>query len=218
MTWTVEVGKEANVFDRFILTTDDKEIAEVGRKSGVEVPFMRPTELAQDKSSSYDAVKHAVEWLRYNDKYEADWIILLEPTSPGRETSHIREVAHLISENPDFDSLLGISETPGHFSYAKQQDVDQKGIMTRVGDGQILRNLAQNNQDLPKSYYINSAIYAFKVSNSFDGNKSLWGNKTYGYIMDAKYSLDIDDFGDWLLAEVKMKMLLEEKMAKRLLN
>lgn len=211
LVWTIEVGKKADVFDRFVLTTEDNEIAKIGEKYGVGVPFMRPLELAQDTSSSYATLRHAIEWLRDNENYNPDWIILLEPSSPGRQAFHIKEVAELIGKNPEFDSLVGISETPGHYSYLKQQQIDKNGIITRVNDGEILRSLISRNQDIPKSYFINSAVYALKVSNIFDGNNSLWGNKTYGYIMDNKYSLDIDTPEDWLIAEVKMKRILEEK-------
>ncbi len=211
LAWSIEVGKKANVFDRFILTTEDKAIAKIGKQYGIEVPFMRPADLAKDTSKSYDAIKHAIEWLRDNENYIPDWIILLEPSSPGRQYFHIQEAAKLISARPNFDSLLGISETPGHFSYLKQQQLGKDGIMTRVNDNATMKNLILRNQDVPKSYYINSAIYAFKTSNLFDGDSSLWGNKTYGYLMDNKYSLDIDTPEDWLIAEIKMKKILENK-------
>lgn len=207
--WTADVGKEAGVFDRFVLTTDDEEISEVGRKFGVEVPFMRPAELAEDTTGSYDTIKHAVEWLRDNEDYNPDWIILLEPSAPGRFAFHVKEVAGLLNNNPQFDSLMGVTETPGHFSYLKQQKRDESGVITRVTDGAIVRNLIHRNQDVPTSYYINSTIYAFKTSNLFDGNDSLWGDSTYGYVMDEKYAIDIDTPIEWLIAEVKMKALLK---------
>jgi len=209
LAWTIEVGEESGVFDRFVLTTDDEEIAAVGKHCGIEVPFTRPRELATDTASSYDVVRHAVEWLRDNEKYKADWIILLEPSSPGRQPFHLKEVTRLLQECNDFDSLIGISEMPGHFSHLKELVMDKKSIVTRVSDGAILRNLIHRNQDIPKSYYINSALYAFKTANLFDGNNSLWGDSTYGYSMDEKYALDIDTPDDWLVAEVKMKKLLE---------
>jgi CMP-N-acetylneuraminic acid synthetase len=214
LAWTVEVGKASGVLDRFILSTEDAEIAKVGKDNGIEVPFTRPAELASDTAGSFGVVKHVVEWLHEHEKYEAPWIILLEPSSPGRQTFHLQEIAKLIDERSDFDSLIGVSETPGHVSFLKQLTPNSNGILTRVGDGAILRNLIHRNQDVPKSYFINSAVYAFKTKNLFDGNNSLWGNSTYGYIMDSKYALDIDTPEDWLIAEVKMHSLLKEQTAK----
>lgn len=212
LVWTAEAGIASGVLDRFVLSTDDKEIAEVGKKVGLEVPFMRPAELAGDTASSYEVVKHAVEWLKKNENYEAPWIILLEPSSPARQPFHIQEVAELISNpNANFDSLLGIAKMPAHYSHLKEMQIDEKGIITHVGDGAIVRNLIHRNQDIPATYYINSAIYALKTSNLFDGNNSLWGDSSYGYLMDEKYSTDIDTPEDWLIAEAKMKMLISEK-------
>lgn len=210
LAWTIEAGKQSGVFDRFILTTEDKEIAEIGKKNGIEVPFLRPVELSADTSSSYDAVKHAVEWLKDNDNYEADWIILLEPTSPSRQALHIREVAKIINENNNFDSIIGISETPPHYSYSREFKMDKNNIIKRAYDGEILRNMIMRTQEIPKSYYSNSMIYALKRKNLFDGNNSLWGDSTYGYFIDAKYVTDIDTPEDWINAEVKMKKILEK--------
>jgi CMP-N,N'-diacetyllegionaminic acid synthase len=211
LAWTIEVGKKADVFDKFILTTDDREIAEIGRQYGVEVPFLRPKKFAKDTSLSYDAIRHAVDWLYNTHKYIADWIIMLEPSSPGRQAFHLQEVVKLIKTKNHFDSLLGISETPVHVSFLKQQQVDNKGIMTRAHDGAPMKSIILRSQEVPKSYFINSSIYAFRTSNLFDGDDSLWGARTYGYIMDPKYSLDIDTLEDWSKAEEKMKKILEEK-------
>jgi len=211
LTWTVEAGKKSGVLDRFVLTTDDSDIARVGKEAGIEVPFMRPAELANDTARSYQAVRHAVEWLRDKENYEADWIILLEPSSPGRQPFHITEVAEIITTRNDFDSLIGISQTPGHFSYLKELVPDEHGIVTRAYDGNDLHSLILRNQEVPASYYINSTVYAFKTANLFDGKNSCWGGGgTYGYSMDEKYAFDIDTPTDWLVAEVKMKQLLSE--------
>ena len=210
LTWTVETGKKSEAFDKFILSTDDNDIAKVGKDCGADIPFMRPDELATDTASSYDVVVHAVKWLEENEDFVSDWIVLLEPTAPGRQAFHIREVVELAKKNVA-DSIIGITEMPGHFSHLKELLKDKDGVVSRVGDGAIMRNLIHRNQDIPTSYYINSAIYALKRENLFDGNKSLWGNSTYGYEMNSKYAFDIDTQEDWDIAEVKMKKLLSEK-------
>ncbi len=215
LAWTAESGLRSGAFDRFVLSTDDEEIAQIGKAADLEVPFMRPPELASDTAGSYGVVRHVVEWLREHENYEASWVVLLEPSSPGRRPFHIAEVAELISQSDVyFDSLLGIAKMPGHFSHLKEMKRDEKGIVTRIGDGAIVRNLIHRNQDIPVTFYFNSAIYAFKTSNLFDGNNSLWGNSSYGYLMDEKYSMDIDTPEDWLMAEVKMRALLKEELEK----
>lgn len=211
LAWSIEVGKKANVFDRFILSTDDKEIADIGRGYGIDVPFMRPAELAIDTSGSFGVIKHAVKWLIVKENFVPFWVILLEPSSPGRQAFHIQEVVEIIQKRDDFDSLVGISEMPAHLSYLKELQMDSQNLITRVGDGEILRLLIHRNQDVPKTYFHNSAIYAFKASNLFSESPSLWGDSTCGYLMDIKYAIDIDTPDDWVIAEAKMNSLLEEQ-------
>lgn len=209
--WTIKTAQKSGVFDRLILTTDDKEIAKIGKKYGVKIPFLRPKELATDTASSLSVVQHAVNWLKEKENYCADWLILLEPSSPGRQPWHIREVVDLIEKRKDFDSIVGISELSGHYSPLKVLQVDNKKFVSRYPDGEKIKNLIHRNQDLPKLYFINSAIYAFRTKNISSKNPCLWGEKTLGYVMNQKYSLDIDTQDDWILAEFKMKQILREK-------
>ena len=210
LAWVTQAGLKSGVLDRFILTTDDEEIAKIGKKYDIEVPFIRPAELAQDKSSSYGVVRHTVDWLKENENYEADWIILLEPTSPGTQVSHIKEVRDIISKRDDIDSLIGVSEMPVHFSHTREFNKDENGIIKRVHDDEVLKNVIMRTQDIPVSYFPNSAIYAFKTKNLYDGNNSLWGNSTYGYLMDEKYVTNIDTQEDWDDAEAKVKKILKK--------
>ena len=209
LAWSIEAGQKSKCFDRFILTTDDKRIAQIGKDYKIEVPFMRPAELAQDTTGSYATVKHAVEWLKENEKYNAGWIILLEPTAPGRQAFHIREVKKIIAEQGNkIDSIIGISEMPSHFSPYKALKLKKNNSVISF-ENKLLKDLVHRNQDLAKTYFINSAIYAFKTKNLFDSNLSLWGSKNYGYLMDNKYAFDIDTQEDWDIAEIKMKKLLK---------
>src|SRR3989344_5697715 len=74
IAYTIEAAKKSGVFDRLILSTDDEEIARVAREYGCEVPFMRPSELAQDTTPHLPVVQHAVEWLREHEKYSPDYL------------------------------------------------------------------------------------------------------------------------------------------------
>lgn len=209
LAWTIETGKQAGVFDRFVLTTEDEEIAEIGKKYGVEVPFLRPAEYAQDTSKSFDAVKHAYEWLRDKNGFVADYIILLEPTAPGRQPFHIKEVAQLIQKD-EIDSLMGVSELPAHFHPLKVVKMLEDETIVRHHGDRLIRDTNIRNQDYSKVYYTNSTVYAFKPGNFSGEYPSLWGNRVYGYVMEEKYAIDIDTPEDWILAEAKMQHLLNE--------
>src|SRR3989344_5310224 len=111
IAYTIDEAKKSGVFDRIILSTDDKEIADVGRKFGVEVPFMRPKKLAKDKTPTLPVLIHAISWLRENENYFPDYIMLLQPTSPFRNSDHIREAKELI-EKSGADSVVGVGKIP----------------------------------------------------------------------------------------------------------
>lgn len=210
LAWSIDVGNKAGVFDKFILSTDDEEIADIGKQHGIEVPFMRPQELANDTAGSFEVVKHAVEHLKENEGFVPDWIVLLEPPAPGRQAFHLQEVVELARQDAA-DSIVGVSHIPAHYSHHKALERDEEGIVRRVTDGEILRNLIHRNQDIAPSHYINSCVYALKHKNLYDGHNSLWGDSTHGYLMDEKYAFDIDTEDDWLLAEMKMRRLQEGK-------
>jgi len=210
MAWSIEVGKESGVLDRFILSTEDEEIADVGRSLGVEVPFLRPAEFAQDASSSFDPVKHAYEWMRDNSGFDASSIILLEPPAPGRQPSHIREVVERIGRD-DVDSVLGITELSSQYHPEKIVKKDTENMLMRYHDGKLIRESIKRSQEFSKLYFPNASIYAFKPANFYKDPPSLWGDRVYGYEMEAKYAFDIDTPDDWVIAEIKMRRLLDEK-------
>ncbi len=211
LAWSIEVAKKSDVLDRIIVSTEDDEIARVAKNYGAEVPFIRPLELAQDTTLTLPVIQHAVEWLRKNESYMTDWVVLLEPPSPGRQAFHIREVVKILREkNSEIDSINGVSEIPGHFSPLRAFKSDEKNMLTRYPDGELIRNLINRNQDLPKLYFNNSSIYAFKAENLTKDPPSLWGDKVLGYLMDIKYAMDIDTPEEWLDAEIKMKRLLTQ--------
>jgi len=206
LAWSIETGKASGVFDRFILTTDDEEIARIGKEHGIEVPFMRPKEYAQDTTSSFEPIKHAYEWLRDNDSFDADYMILLEPNSPGRQPFHIQDAAKLIQKD-DIDSLIGTTELPAHYHPHKIVEQKGDGTIIRHHEGKLYRETVVRTQDHSKLHFTNSTLYAFTPKNFYGNPPNLWGDRVYGYEMDEKYAIDIDTPEDWKLAEWKMRML-----------
>ena len=170
---------------------------------------MRPEEFAQDTSSSFDPVKHAYEWMRDNENFDASSIILLEPPAPGRRPFHIREVAQLIRRS-DIDSVLGITELSSQYHPEKVLKMNNKSLVVRYAGDALIRTSIKRSQDYSTLYYLNASIYAFKPANFYGKSPSLLGDTVFGYTMEAKYAFDIDTPDDWIIAEIKMRMLLSE--------
>ena len=177
----------------------------------IRAPFVRPGKLSTDESTSFQVVNHCLNWLRDNEHYEADWVILLEPTSPTRQSFHIDEVANIIYErSSELDSICGVSKAYGCSSAFKALKANEEQILESYHEGTSFSEIVIRNQLVPPSMYINSVIYAFNVVNTiYDTKPSMWGNKTYGYEVESKYVSDIDTTEDWLIAEAKMKHILD---------
>ena len=161
LAWTIEAAKNSGVFDRIILSTDDKEIAAVGEKWGVEVPFLRPAELAQDKTPHLPVMQHAVKWLGDNQNYFPNYVVILQPTSPLRQSWHIKEAAELIKKTKT-DSVVSVIEIPTHFNPMWALKMDEKGLVKLFVSGEPMRKRVYQRQLLPKVYIHNSAVYIFK--------------------------------------------------------
>jgi len=209
LAWTIEVAKESGVFDRLILSTEDEEIAQIGRAYGAEVPFLRPSELAQDATPTAPVVRHAIEWLKDDGGWIPQFVMVLEPTSPGRRAFHIREATALLQRGGG-DSVASISEVPHHYVPTKLLKLNSDGIIAGI-DGTHVRNMVHRRQDLPQYYGFNGLIYASKAELVMTESPTLWGEKVVGYVVDSKYSVDLDRPEDWAPAEAKLRDILHKE-------
>lgn len=208
IAYTIKAAQESGIFDRIILSTDDTEIAGVAKKYGVEVPFMRPAELAQDSTPHLPVLQHAISWLKENQNYQPDVVILLQPTAPLRQAWHIKEALELFMAK-EADSVVSMSEIPGHFSPYWAVAEDETGWAKLLTSQDPLHKRIPRRQSFPKkTYYHNGAIYLFKtelLSNPDDPN--FYGDKAVIYPMEEKYSVNIDNPEDWNLAERALELI-----------
>ncbi|MCK4257422.1 MAG: acylneuraminate cytidylyltransferase family protein [Halanaerobiales bacterium] len=197
LAYTSEEAKKSNYIDRVILSTEDEEIASVGREYGVEVPFMRPDELATDEASSIEVIKHALNWLKMNENYWSKYTVLLQPTSPLRTVEDIDGAIERLLHS-DGDSLVSLCETDKHPFWLKRIENDQIVPYTEEGLHIVRR------QDLPKVYSLNGAIYIAE-STLLLKHSSFYVGNTIPYLMPKDRSIDIDDRIDWAVAETLIK-------------
>lgn len=205
IAWSIEVGRDSGVLDRLVISTEDKEIADIARTFGAEVPFIRPAELAEDTTPTLSVLQHAVLWLKEHEGYYPDYVLLLEPTSPGRQAFHIQE-AIMLAVQTAADSVIALGEVEGHYNYHWQIKMDEEGKALLV-DGSSWSSVIRRRQDLPKTYFRNGAFYLFKTDLLFASEPSLYGSDVRGYVLAPEYSIDIDSPEDWHQAEKKFSKL-----------
>lgn len=192
IVWTIEAALHSSLLSAVVVSTDDLEIAEVARDAGAQVPFIRPAELAQDKSSGLDPVLHAMDQLPQYDS-----VLLLQPTSPLRTTEDIDGCLRLAARK-NAPSVVSVTEASTHPHWTYRLNADQ--LMTRFVDAAP----AARRQDLAAAFTLNGAMY-FADVNWLRRSGSLVSDETLAYIMPSERSVDLDTAFDWKFAEFLLK-------------
>ncbi len=205
IAYTIDAAKTSGVFSRVIISTDDEEIAGVTKQYGAEVPFIRPSELAQDTTPHLPVLQHAVSWMREHENFVPDYVMILQPTSPMRQAFHIKEAAELL-EKTNADSVVSVSAIPAHYNPHWQFEIDPDNRM-KIFTGEPFAKIVKRRQELPKTYTRNGAIYIFKTELLFRPDPTFYGNDVRAYVMDEKYNINIDGPEDWVMAEKVIKSL-----------
>jgi N-acylneuraminate cytidylyltransferase len=181
-----------------ILSSDDKQIIEVAEKLNLEVPFIRPSDLAQDNTPSIEVVKQALEFFEENGE-QFDAVCLLQVTTPFRKHELIdRAIGKFIKGN--FDSLISVREVPAEYNPHWVFEEKEGKLKISTGENEII----SRRQELPKAYHRDGAIYISRTSVILQNN-SLYG-KNIGFI-DTTGSpyVNIDESADWKSAEELLK-------------
>lgn len=203
--YSIECGKNSKYIDRTIISTDDYRIKEVAERLGGDVPFMRPLELALDTSKTIEAIVHAVVTLKKLGE-EYDYVVILQNTVPLRKAWHVDEAIEQIVSS-DENGLVSVTEVDDH-----------PILMRTLKENNTLENLLPMNstvrrQDFPKYYKVDGAIAIQKLDENFGLNTSINDGKL-GYIMEEKYTVDIDNYRDIKIVEYYLEKEREEESKK----
>lgn len=210
LAYSIEAAQSSGVFDRLIVSTEDEKIAEVARQYDCEVPFMRPKELAQDNTPHLPVIQHDVKWLKDNENYHPDYVMVLQPTSPLRQPFHMKDAVELIQKT-GADSIMGVSEVPDNFTPTEVMRINEDGTL-RLFNGNPVYKRAVRRQDLLQCHASNGALYLFKTHLIFDKeNPNQYGDKVVPYVIDKKYAVDINNHQDWVEAEEALIKLQKEQ-------
>ena len=195
IAWTIEAALRSQKLSRVIVSTDDQEIAKVAKEWGAEVPFIRPAELAGDRSSHIAVVVHAVRWLESHQDAHPDYLMLLQPTSPFRSSSDI-DAAIEIALKTGADAVVSVCPTRDHPYLSKRITPDGRLLdFVPKPQGYLARQI------LPPAHSLNGAIYLVRCSILLE-KKTWYTDRTFAYIMTPERSLDIDTPWDLYLADL----------------
>lgn len=186
IAYCIDAALSSRAFDRIIISTDDSAIAEFAESKGIEVPFMRPAELATDDARHLDVMRHAVSWMRDRKGYHPEIAAVIVPTAPLVRPSDFETAKKILIES-GADSVVGVKEMPFK-QHPFKAFVERDGILTYSTERTMRR------QDLPRAYYSTAAIYFFRTILLWREAPSLYGERVMPYVMDE--DLDINTMED----------------------
>lgn len=192
LAWTIEAAKEAKVVDEVFVSTDCFKIKKVAEDYGALVPFMRSSDLSSDTASTDDAILSFINQL---DLCEYDIIVILQPTSPLRNSTHIDEAIKLFKAD-GVEGVISVSECEHSpvLSNTLPEDLNMNNFIPReVASGR--------SQDFSTYYRLNGGVFAYRVGFFINHGGRVYDEYTKAYIMDQVYSCDIDTELDFKIAE-----------------
>jgi CMP-N,N'-diacetyllegionaminic acid synthase len=199
IAWSIEKGLKSKLVDTLLVSTDSKEIADVAVAAGAYVPFLRPPELATDRASTYDAIRHALTFLEENQGKTFDYVVLLEPTSPLREDDDIdRMLEQLIANAAKFDSIISVGEVDEHPSIVRRLN----GAHLEPFCPELQQTTRR--QDNEPAYFPYGVAYIAKTDVLLAENTFYTKRCTY-YKIKRYQNYEIDDIYGFLCVENIMK-------------
>lgn len=155
---TIEFAKRCPTIVRCIVSTDSPEIAEVAKHFGADVPFMRPSELAQDEVPMWPVMRHALAEVERLEGARYGALLLLDPTAPLREASDVSEAWQRLQTNPSADGVVGVSQPD--FNPIWHGVVEREGWMASLTEE---GNRFERRQEAPTVFWINGSVYIWRT-------------------------------------------------------
>ncbi len=195
LAWSIAAGLQAKSVDRVMVSTDDEEIAAVAREFGAETPFLRPTELAQDETTDLPVFEHALKTLAAGG-YKPDVVVQLRPTSPIRPPDCVDKAIQILLAHPDADCVRGVvpaAQNPHKMWRLNGADAPMNPLLEVEG---VAEPYNAPRQALPPIHWQTGHVDAIRAETILRKG-SMTGETIYPLIIDARYTIDIDNLVDW---------------------
>jgi N-acylneuraminate cytidylyltransferase/CMP-N,N'-diacetyllegionaminic acid synthase len=205
IAWTIDAARRSGVCDTIAVSTDDPEIARAAADAGVSVPHLRPEHLARDETPSIDVIEHEIRAHRARGT-SVSTVILLQPTSPFRRASTIREALSRFLLH-DRRSVISVSPLTDHPTWCRAVDADEtlrsqvEGTAIAVADW------------IPSVHVLNGLIYVADAD-ALLARRSLYTDPSVALVVsDRVEAIDIDTPLDWSFAEAALSASLVDALS-----
>ncbi|MBR1734228.1 MAG: pseudaminic acid cytidylyltransferase [Alphaproteobacteria bacterium] len=198
IAYAIDAARQSKIFDTVMVSTEDREISEVAKQYGAEVPFMRSEKNASDFATTFDVIDEVISEYKKQNKY-FDALCCIYPCVPFLKSDTLKLAYEKMR---DFDAVVPVCKYPVPIEWA--MNIKGGALTPNNRDAQNIRS-----QDLEPKYFDVGMFYFCKTEKMYEYN-SLVAGKTAAYIIDGMECQDIDTIEDWKLAELKYKMLQDK--------
>jgi len=190
--WSIKSCLKTSLIDRVIVSTDSPEYADLAIKLGAEAPFLRPPEISADRSTDYDFIVHALDWLHENGK-EPEYLVHIRPTTPYRDPALIDEAIRVFQGQPRASALRSVHEMSE--SAYKTFEIATEGQLKRLGSNSTALDASNNaRQQFPTTYQANGYVDVLS-SHFIRSNGLIHGDWVMPFVTPTVIEVDtIDDF------------------------
>jgi N-acylneuraminate cytidylyltransferase len=191
ISYPIRVLQESGLFDRIIVSTDDRAIRDVALAEGAEVPFIRPTELSDDYTGTGAVINHAIEWLM-DDGQKPEYICCVYATTPFLTVENLRKGWQALNEG----WRLAFAVTSYAFPIQRAiRMLDSGGVEPFFPE-----YVPKRSQDLEPAYHDAGQFY-WGEADAFLEQISMFSPAAAPVVLERHFVQDIDDEEDWVLAE-----------------
>jgi CMP-N,N'-diacetyllegionaminic acid synthase len=199
IAWSIQAGLESHYIDEVMVTSDSKEIGDIAKKFGANVPFIRPAELASDFAPSIDVIRHTINFYQYTQGTHFDYTVLLEPTSPLRVSKDVDEAILQLLENPKATALVGICKAASlNPAFLVKKNHENFLVGYENPNMKVLRR-----QDTEEIYFFEGSVYISETTTLLSKN-TFYHENTLGYELPKWKSFELDDLDDFVIVEALM--------------
>ena len=199
LQYTSEIALESQFLTAVILSSDDTQIITVAKSLGIQVPFIRPEELAQDTTPTINVIIHALQWYE-NQTVFFDAVCLLQVTSPFRTVAFLdKAIEKFIASG--CDSLVSVQKVPHEYNPHWTFEVNPEGNL-KIATGE--EKIISRRQELPETYHRDGSIYIMKTEILLQ-QYSLYGKSISFIESPPEFYVNIDTVADWEKAEHMIK-------------
>lgn len=199
LQYTAEIALESQYLTAVILSSDDTQIVKVAKSLGIQVPFLRPQELALDTTPTIDTIIQALQWYE-NQAILFDAVCLLQVTSPFRTVEFLdKAIEKFITSG--CDSLVSVQKVPHEYNPHWTFELNSEGNL-RIATGEV--QIINRRQELPDTYHRDGSIYITKTEVLLQKH-SLYGKSISFIESPPEFYVNIDTLADWEKAEQMIK-------------